>query len=382
MDSQFFDEKRPWSRYKDAILAYYLRPYIPKVSKLGKRVCIVDCFAGRGRFGDGEPGSPIIISDAIQTWRSKGCPVIGEFIEADPSNFAVLSQVLSPVSGFATVKHGRFEEHVRNLADRAKSETLFLYLDPYTVKALVYQNLKSVYEQIQHSGASVEVLMNFNVATFMRWALAAIKRVEPLPSDATGEESDYQADDPNEPVEIATLNGIAGGIYWQAIASNGTLSFAQKLESFVREYARLMQSSFNYVCHYPVKSKYTHQTPKYMLIFGTRNADGLELMNEAMCNARSEFLKSQFQSGTLFDLTPTAEVVDAPWLRKILLEIVAEHGPICRKDLRVHFLRSYFCKYTEREMNGAIADLLRSGKLRSATGKTRINDEALLSIPN
>ncbi|WP_442483695.1 three-Cys-motif partner protein TcmP [Aeoliella sp. SH292] len=382
MDSQFFDRKRLWSRYKDAILEYYLHPYIPKVSQLRRQVRIVDCIAGRGRFGDGEPGSPVIISEAIRHWRNDGCQVVGEFIEADKSNFDVLAEVLVSSNEFATLKHGRFEEHVRDLADRAKTETLFLYLDPYTVKALVYDDLKAVYEEIQRSRASVEVLMNFNVATFMRWALAALKRIDPLPSDAIGEESDYQADDPEERVEIAILNSIAGGTYWRGIADDNTLSFAEKLDRFITEYTRLMQASFKYVCYYPVKSKYTHQTPKYMLIFGTRNADGLELMNEAMCKARLEFLESQFQSGTLFDMTPAAEVVDAPWLRKTLLEIVEDQGLIRRKDLRIQFLSSYFCKYNTKQINGAIADLLRSAKLESATGKTRINDETELRIPS
>ena len=51
--SDFFDAKRDWSRYKDFILGYYLEPYIPKVNTLGKPILVVDCFAGRGEFGDG-----------------------------------------------------------------------------------------------------------------------------------------------------------------------------------------------------------------------------------------------------------------------------------------------------------------------------------------
>jgi three-Cys-motif partner protein len=70
MDSSFFNAKRPWSRYKDFLLQSYLEPYIPKVAKLRKPILIVDCFAGRGSFDDGEPGSPLIIAKAIQTWRA------------------------------------------------------------------------------------------------------------------------------------------------------------------------------------------------------------------------------------------------------------------------------------------------------------------------
>lgn len=51
--SDFFGKKKDWSRYKDFILSYYLEPYIPKVNKLNRPILVVDCFAGRGEFGDG-----------------------------------------------------------------------------------------------------------------------------------------------------------------------------------------------------------------------------------------------------------------------------------------------------------------------------------------
>ena len=41
--------------YKDFILNYYLEPYIPKVNTLKKPILIIDCFAGRGSFDDGQP---------------------------------------------------------------------------------------------------------------------------------------------------------------------------------------------------------------------------------------------------------------------------------------------------------------------------------------
>jgi three-Cys-motif partner protein len=379
MAIEFFRAKRPWSKYKDSILGYYLQPYIPKVAKLGNPILIVDCFAGCGRFGDGEPGSPLIIGDAIQHWRRKGTAVSGEFIEADPDNFSLLKIALAPYGDFAEPRLGRFEDQIDELVLRARTETVFLYLDPYTVKGLVFDKLKAVYDQIHEAKASVEVLMNFNVATFMRWALAALSRVEDLPVDATNEEADYQADDPNERLEIATLNGIAGGEYWQAIASDASLPFPQKLEVFTESYANRMRGPFNHVCTYPVKSKYEHQTPKYMLVYATRHPDGLELMNDAMCDAREQFLGSQFRSGLLFDMTPTAEMPNPGELKKELVEIVQDAGQITRKTLRIRALSSFFCRFARKDLNNAIRELLKSGKLFSRTGETRIKDTVLLS---
>ena len=53
----FFDSKRDWSNYKDSVLDYYLEPYLEKVKKIGKSICVVDMFAGRGELRTGVPGS-------------------------------------------------------------------------------------------------------------------------------------------------------------------------------------------------------------------------------------------------------------------------------------------------------------------------------------
>ena len=83
----FFRKKREWSKYKDFILGYYLEPYVPKVNHLKKPILVIHCFAGRGEFWDGQPGSPLIISYIVRKWRDKGVPIRGIFIEAEPENY-------------------------------------------------------------------------------------------------------------------------------------------------------------------------------------------------------------------------------------------------------------------------------------------------------
>ena len=90
MIHDFFKAKRPWSKYKDFILGYYVEPYIAKVATLKKPILIVDCFAGCGQFGDGQPGSPLIIASIVKKWYDKGYQVRGEFIEADLDLASVL----------------------------------------------------------------------------------------------------------------------------------------------------------------------------------------------------------------------------------------------------------------------------------------------------
>ncbi len=62
----FFKEKRAWSRIKDELLKAYLVPYLAKVSRTRRPIIVADCFAGKGRFDSGEPGSPLIIANIIK----------------------------------------------------------------------------------------------------------------------------------------------------------------------------------------------------------------------------------------------------------------------------------------------------------------------------
>jgi three-Cys-motif partner protein len=377
--SDFFEAKRDWSRYKDFILGYYLEPYVPKVNTLKKPILVVDCFAGRGEFGDGQPGSPLIIASTVKKWRDKGVPVRGVFIEADPENHAHLLGVMEEHREYADVRLGSFDDHLPEIARQARQNTVFLYVDPYNVRGLAFERMKAVYDQIRTSSSSVEVLLNFNAATFMRWALAAVQRHKEIPVETADEPLDQLEDASGEPVELATLDAIAGGDYWRAIALDKALSFPQRLDLLVSEYMDRMLPSFTYVASCEIKEKYHHRVPKYHLIFATRHGDGLELINDAMCKARREFLGAEFTKGMLFDLTPEEEMPDLSELRKGLLALVPEGGPISRKALRLEGLFAHFGRHEVKDYNAAIGDLLKAGKLQSSTGKARINDEVLLA---
>ncbi|HEU5115125.1 MAG TPA: three-Cys-motif partner protein TcmP, partial [Isosphaeraceae bacterium] len=243
----FFGKKRDWSRYKDFILAYYLEPYIPKVNTLKRPILVVDCFAGRGEFGDGQPGSPVIIASAIEKWRAKGIPIRGLYIKTDPDNYRHLTDMLMRYGEHAETRLGTFDEHLPEIARLAQQNTVFLYVDPYNVRGLIFDRMKAVYYQIRTSSSSVEVLLNFNSATFMRWSLAALQRHQEIPVETEDESLDQLEDASGEPVELVTLDAIAGGDYWKAIALDPNLDFPRKLDRFSSEYMGRMVSSFGYV---------------------------------------------------------------------------------------------------------------------------------------
>ena len=179
----FFDKKEKWSEYKDQILSYYMKPYLAKVSRLKKPITIIDCFAGRGQFKDGNDGSPRIIASKIQEQlRIHGTPEI-RFLAIEKSDGLIdaLTDSIREYS-FATVRHDTFENTATLIAELSKTNTVFLYVDPYAIEGLDWGTIVKALSQIKLSQSSIELLMNFNAHAFVRRASAALGK--PIPDFA------------------------------------------------------------------------------------------------------------------------------------------------------------------------------------------------------
>ena len=118
-EDDFFKQKKPWSKYKDLIFDYYLKPYLAKVAHIGRPIAIIDCFAGPGIFGDGELGSPLIIAKHLSRLHRKGRQVMGMFIETDSGRFAQLESNLSSYQFPVRTRQGDFLQFVDEIAELA-----------------------------------------------------------------------------------------------------------------------------------------------------------------------------------------------------------------------------------------------------------------------
>lgn len=65
-NDDFFVEKKLWSKVKDELLGCCLKPYVAKILYTRKPLAYVDCFAGKGKFDDGNPRSPLIALDIFR----------------------------------------------------------------------------------------------------------------------------------------------------------------------------------------------------------------------------------------------------------------------------------------------------------------------------
>lgn len=91
-DEDFFEGKRPWSIIKDQVLESYMSPYIAKVNRLGSPILLIDGYAGPGVFGDGKPGSPLIMCHAAEKYAKGNYRAI--FINKDEHYHQKLEKVL------------------------------------------------------------------------------------------------------------------------------------------------------------------------------------------------------------------------------------------------------------------------------------------------
>lgn len=342
-NDDFFIEKKAWSVVKDELLGCYFKPYVSKILHTYKPLMYVDCFAGKGKFEDGNPGSPLIALDIIsqckENTKMDNTSVEATFIDLNYAND--LRENLKPFP-WVKIVPGKYEENIHNILRSKNGYNVFLYIDPYGIKALRC-SIFDYFAKCKFN--SIEMLINMNSFGFIREACHAMganfddKEIfddlieyEPTKMD-TSEKS------------INELNDIAGGEYWQPIIAaykKHDISGYEAESRFAEQYCLRLMESYNYVLNMPLRIK-RGQRPKYRLIHATNHRDGCLLMVD---NIRNRWdLLQDIQTGgqmQLFDETLDNEFIDENDIR----QKAVEHFSQCTNWTSLHdALAIFFIKY-------------------------------------
>lgn len=274
MLNSFFDEKRSWSKIKDEVLQAYLPPYLAKVARTSKPIIVADCFAGKGAFDNGEPGSPLLISEAVAKQRAGFHQDEIKTVFIEKKYYKDLKRNL-PDAEWAHILEGDYENRMEYFIEKydPRGQNLFLYVDPYGIKSILFSHFERLRAKDFHS---VELLLNLNSFGFLREACRL--------SDCLVKEDevpDHYEQDVNSPDR---LDEIAGGDFWRSIIAryySGEIDMSQAEEEFVAEYCARLRKVFRYVVNIPIKTKLGN-IPKYRIVFGTDHDDGLLLMVDNM----------------------------------------------------------------------------------------------------
>ena len=356
----FFVKKKPWSEVKDQLLGCYLKPYVSKILHTGKPLVYVDCFAGKGKFDDGNLGSPLIALNIMQqalasSTRSGHLRISAAFIDINYADD--LRNNLKDYPGVKIVA-GAYEDTIDELLKYKKGCNVFLYIDPYGIKAL---NCSKFDNFASGKFNSIELLLNMNSFGFIREGCRVMgeqfKTDDGTLFDDLIEYEPTRLDTSDKSVE--TLNQIAGGDYWKHIIVqyiSGKIDGYKAEEYFSEQYCQRLSQSFTYVLNMPIRIKQGQHT-KYRMIHATNHPDGCLLMADNICN-RWELMR-QLQTGgqmSLFQETVSNQIIDDTEIKR---NVIKHFSQYCSWTPLNEALAVFFVKYGVICKSGEITNILK-----------------------
>lgn len=346
-NNDFFKEKKAWSEVKDELLGCYFKPYVQKILHTFKPLIYVDCFAGKGKFEDGRPGSPLIALDIIRSCvdstTMESTNISTHFIDL---NYA--DDLQKNLIGYPNVKiySGKYEDKIVEILGNKRNCNVFLYIDPYGIKALNC----SLFDKFAQQGFnSIELLINMNSFGFIREACNALgTRFDD--KDLFDDLVEYETSTFGvSEKSIKDLDEIAGGDYWQRIIKDykeGKIDGYEAEKRFADQYCQHLRQKYKYVLNLPLRIK-KGQRPKYRMIHATNHKDGCLLMVDNIYNRWQALIEMQhYGQLSLFQESYDNEIVDTRdieekakkfflkfkqpiSLHEALADFFVEYGAIC-----------------------------------------------------
>jgi len=348
-NDDFFKQKKDWSEVKDELLGCYLTPYFAKILHTRKPILYIDGFAGKGKFDDGKNGSPLIalecLDRALNNYKGghKLPKIAFKFIELNHA--AELCGNLSENQRrYSEVVVGKFQEKLmtvlRAAAIENKNQNVFLYIDPYGVKALntaLFDALPSVFN-------TAELLINLNTWGFIRMVLA-IENIKFRENEIELFAELYEYDNSTANT-VEEVNTIAGGDYWKDIVfryKTGDIDGHQAEKEFAASYKLRLREKYKYVLDMPIRLKASNH-PKYRMVYATNHPEGCVIMAENIVARTAHLIINIQNSGqfSMFEETADNQIIPQDELlqkTKDLLENTLEYTRLNE------FLASFYNEY-------------------------------------
>lgn len=167
---------------KHAILQKYLRAYLTVLKSHVSAVHYIDAFAGRGEYGRGSPGSPLI---AISILTEQPVPAVVTLVENDRQNFVHLREAVTAFPATARLLrqpeliHGEFGPHAREVLNdpiyaSGKRVATFAFIDPCGVDGVRMQDIARIL-----GTPYGECLVLWNYSGIARWLGLVANSAEP-----------------------------------------------------------------------------------------------------------------------------------------------------------------------------------------------------------
>lgn len=330
-----FSELQPQSATKHDILAKYASAWAQIMSKQTwcQEAWVVDGFAGPGRYGDGSPGSPLLLADALLAWQRARSPDRPRFRFhlrlVEPDHRASLEQAISALRGELDIQicpEPTFRQALPRLAEAIGRDPAFYFIDPAGWAGAEFDLVETCL-----GGRSREILINFMYDRLNEFAGVA-RQVSQGTTDRR-------------------VLGIATGITRFFGTSEWIDVILEDLAPRVREatllriYADQLRKRGVYAWSF--RNKYpSKDRTYYYLVYATRNLTGLKIMKDLMISA-------DIAEPTLFDEQDFQ--ADFSSFKHELQMRFGGGAPIAEHDLLSYVLQD--TEYLPKQMERALAEL-------------------------
>ena len=373
----FWDTQKDWSRRKHLILTYYLPSAVAKLRAVSptREVVVLDAFAGRGTYKDGNPASPVLIGQMIdrmeEEWKD---PVRLQVfnIEPDQETFEELEASTEKWSKTGQVYNlkGKFQEKQTQLLKQIEGLPMVAFLDPFAPSHLLFKDI----EPLIRRNAPTDILIVFHSQNVMRVFEAS--------------HSDSRTQENTKESNRKRLSEILGGDQWQDLPPDSKDTVQSLLNIYLQNIRATMSSRNRYA--YATEIYTRHEVGlKYHVIFVTRHEEGLKSMNDAFCKQREDIYKQTGGVGGLFadETTLPNEMNTEDRADFLLSQMSAARNQVPskewrRKELMMESIKKSFGQFLEKEHRQAVATLVQRKILIhvNANESKRLNDDSLLKF--
>lgn len=364
-NDDFFKEKKSWSEVKDSLLGNYLKPYLQKILHTRKSIVYVDCFAGKGAFEDGQLGSPLIalqtMQDCLNHTTMSDWHIEPYFIDLNYADDLKVN--LKEYPGINIVS-GKYEDEICTILEEKRGCNVFLYVDPYGIKALDFTLFDCF---ATHGFNSIELLINMNSFGFIREGCRVLGvnfDDNDIFEDLVEYDSTHLVADENSKL---ALNKIAGGDYWIRIIEakrRNTITAYDAEAQFADEYCKRLRQGYSYVLNMPLRIK-RGQVPKYRMIHATNHADGALLMVDNIFG-RWELMKDIQTGGQIqiWEENVENEMIDEADVRQKIIAHISTFCTAARlNQVMADFYSTYGVICRTKTVKDVYRDLEKSGEL-------------------
>jgi three-Cys-motif partner protein len=372
----FFSDLKDWSERKLNIIKKYVDGFSRILGSRNDELYYVDGFAGKGIYGRGEKGSPVLIAEFSQGLRSSNAPYILYClnVEKDPDVFSNLCDATSRFGRFIENLEGSFDGRVDDILIKIKGNPSIFFIDPFGVKGADWNSV----EKILSRKETTDIWIRFDHKTVLRLCGS-------FDSDARAARGKLGA--------LQKLFGISDLDYlWSRLGCGETPK--ERIDNAVRLYVEQLENGYSragkqgFAAAYPIISLDGQQ--KYHLVFAcahpkaaTLASDIVNGIEETLQREIEEYQENQSGQMSLFSSAITAEQVFDEKVRilKKLILLLPKHNPKSRANLHYELLvynKKWFGKIRGKHITRALKELVDEKKI-TCNGAIS-NNESVITI--